>query len=272
MGVIGGWSIALINMPAALALTVAMIVLQKKDFLQNWRASIAIGLFTGLGLSLYGLGLLYAPVVRVTLLFYLTPIWATILGIIFLGEQSGWARWVAIIGGLTGLFLLVSGGMAGTLSIGDIFGFFSGIAWAIGATLIKKCDTTPLLPMCAAQFWATSLIAILLGLAVGSVSLPETSILLSGLPIGAALSIGIFLPGVLTIFWAQKFLFPGRVGLLMMSEVLVAVISASLLLPEERLDLIAWIGALLIIGACAIEVLGAPKPQDPSHTKPAEGL
>jgi len=60
------------------------------------------------------------------------------------------------------------------------------------------------------------------------------------------------------LFWVQKFLFPGRVGLLMMSEVLTAVLTASLFLPEERLSAIEWAGAVLIIGACLFEVFLTP--------------
>lgn len=257
MGITGGWSIAMINAPAAMALSVVFLF-GKAHHRTDLQTALTIGLFTGLGLSLYGVALLYAPVVRVTLLFYLTPVWATVLGMIFLAERASWARWIAISVGLLGLFLLVSGGGEGALTIGDFYGFLSGVAWAIGATLIKRFDGAPLVGMCMWQFWTTVCFAILLGVFAGDVGLPPIAAFLEGLPIGVALSLGLFLPGVLIIFWAQKVLFPGRVGLLMMSEVLVAVLSASLLIPEERLGSIEWIGAILILSACFIEVLGTP--------------
>jgi drug/metabolite transporter (DMT)-like permease len=62
----------------------------------------------------------------------------------------------------------------------------------------------------------------------------------------------------LIIFWAQKFLYPGRVALLMMTEVMVATLTASLFLPNEAMGVIEWIGATLIVGACLVEVLEQP--------------
>ena len=64
-------------------------------------------------------------------------------------------------------------------------------------------------------------------------------------------------PAVGSIFWAQQFLAAGRAGLLMMSEVVVAMISASVFLPDERLSLLQWGGALLIVGASIVEILPA---------------
>jgi len=77
-------------------------------------------------------------------------------------------------------------------------------------------------------------------------------------PASTVISIGIILPSILIIFWAQKFLFPGRVALLMMTEVIVATLTASLLLPEEAMGMLEWIGACLIVGACVVEIFEEP--------------
>ena len=63
-------------------------------------------------------------------------------------------------------------------------------------------------------------------------------------------------PSLYAIFWASGKLFPGRVGVLMMTEVLVAVVSASLLL-DERIQLLEWIGVMLILSAGVLEVFGS---------------
>lgn len=49
-------------------------------------------------------------------------------------------------------------------------------------------------------------------------------------------SMVIILPCFLVIFRVSQVLFPGRVGILTMPEVVVAIISASLLLPNETND------------------------------------
>ncbi len=56
---------------------------------------------------------------------------------------------------------------------------------------------------------------------------------------------------------SQRFLLPGRVGLLMMSEVTTASVSATLLIPDERMSAVEWTGAALIVAACLLEMYPA---------------
>ncbi len=258
-GIDGTTAVALLNLPAALFL--ALIVLPRWGrYRKQAGQALAIGLLTGFGLALYASGLVYSSVVRATLLFYLTPVWATLIGMIWLGERASWQRWAAIAAGLGGLLLLVSGGGSVPLNIGDLFALLSGIFWAFGAAMIMRFGTVPLAGMTLFQFACTSLGALLLGALVGVVAIPGADQVMPVLPASVAISILVILPAVWILFWAQKFLFPGRVGLLMMSEVLTAVITASLFLPEERMSLVEWAGAAMIVGACLVEVFLAPQP------------
>ena len=259
-GISGGWAIALLNLPAGLLLLPIVIWQWQQHRKQFWRC-VLIGVLTGLGMALYTSGLVYSSVVRATLLFYLTPAWATLIGIFWLGEKATWQRWAAIVIGLAGLGLLVSGGGEVPLNVGDLFAVLAGLFWAIGAAVIKRYDTVPLPGMTMFQFIFTALSAVLLGFLMGNFQAPSLDVVLPSLPLSVLISFAIILPSVWLIFWAQKFLFPGRVGLLMMSEVLLAVVSASLFLPEEAMSLMAWCGAVLIIAACFIEVFSVvPEP------------
>ena len=268
LGMDGSWSVALLNVPAAIALLglAAWQWGRHRPFVQK---AILIGFFTGAGLALYGVSLVHSSVVRATLLFYLTPVWSTLIGVIWLCERATWQRWAAIAAGLTGLLLMMSGGGSVPLNIGDAFAILSGMFWAVGASLIVRHSDVPVPGMVAVQFVFTALIAILLGVATATASWmpPPMPLLIEAGPTLLGISIILFLPAVCVIFWVQKFLFPGRAGLLMMSEALMAVVSASLLLPEEQMSLVAWIGAAMIVSACLIEVLLAP--QQAPKTNPA---
>lgn len=261
-GIDGGWAVALLNLPAALLLGLVVLWQWGRHRGQLGHA-LAIGLFTGLALAFYASGLIYSSVVRATLFFYLTPVWATLIGIFWLGENGSWQRWAAIGGGILGLMLLGSGGGAVPLNIGDLFALLSGVFWAIGAAMIKGFGKVPVSSMTMFQFVFTSLGAIALFHLVGGSEIPAGALFADVLATTTAISILVLLPAVCLLFWAQKFLFPGRVGLLMMSEVLTAIITASLFLPEERMSALEWGGAALIIGACLVEVFltpVAPKP------------
>ncbi len=267
-GITGTTAVAVLNMPAILPLLV-LVGLQLGRHRGYMNRMLLIGIFTGMAIALYSSGVIYSSVVRATLLFYLTPVWATLIEIFWFKEKAGWPRWLAAGAGLVGMALLLSGEGSAAFNIGDVFAFFSGVCWAFGAAMIKRYDTVPLPGMLLSQFCFTVTGALLLGViagnSFGAADAVSAEQILTVLPQTSLIAIGIILPAVLAIFWAQKFLLPGRVGLLMMSEVIVAVASASLLLPEEQMNLTEWSGAALIISACVLEVLGV------SDTEPATG-
>lgn len=257
LGLHGTWPVAMINFPAAVLL--AGIVLWRWEANRHQiRFAWGIGLFTGMAFAFYATGLLYSSVVRVTLFYYLTPIWATLIGMVWLGEKASWRRWAAIAIGLVGLAFLVSGGGSIPLNIGDLFGFLSGISWAIGGAMIMRFGTVPLEGSTMAQLTVTSIGALMLGALTTGLPLPDAQVFVSALPLASLVSVVVLLPSIWVIFWASRILFPGRVGLLMMTEVLVAVITAAFLLPEESMSVREWIGAALIVSACFAEVLLSP--------------
>ena len=260
LGIEGAWSIALLNLPAAFALFV-VTALSWKQYRGFGAQMLVIGLFTGAGLALYGSGLVLSSVVRATLLFYLMPVWATLIGVFWLGERAAWQRWAAILAGLIGMLMLLSGGGSVPLNIGDLLAILSGMFWSVGAAMIMRFQGVPVPGMVGVQFLFTSLIAVLLGVLTSTATFypPPSEALVTAMPLIFGISIVAFLPAVCLIFWVQKYLFPGRAGLLMMSEVLMAVLSASIFLPEERMSAVEWGGAVLIIGACLAEVLLTPQ-------------
>ena len=85
--------------------------------------------------------------------------------------------------------------------------------------------------------------------------IPEIILFREAFVTAAFWSICVLLPCFCIIFRASQLLFPGRVGILTMSEVVVAILSASILVPEESMLLIQWTGAAAIIIAGLIEVL-----------------
>ena len=258
LGVAEAWTVALINIPAAAAIGVFFFVHFKAQK-PHLRRGFMIGIFMGLTVAMFTIGLVHSSVVRVTLLFYLAPVWSTLIGAYWLKEPITRGRWLAIAIGLLGLGFLVSqGGGDLPLNIGDFYGFASGVTWAIGGAMIKRYGEVPMPTLLFFQFILASGFALLLGEAAGLAPTPSFALLVEVAPLSVAISIGLIFPSILIIFWAQKFLYPGRVSLLMMTEVIVATVTASLFLPNEVMGPIEWIGACLIVGACLVEVIERP--------------
>jgi len=85
--------------------------------------------------------------------------------------------------------------------------------------------------------------------------LPKLTIWIDAMPMMTVYTWFGLVPSLFAIFWASSKLFPGRVGILMMTEAVVAVISASLLLDEQVLAF-EWLGVLLILSAGVLELTG----------------
>lgn len=250
------WSVAFFNF-CPLIVLIPYVILNRKTQLQHLRVVFLIALLTGIGLSFYATGLVVSTVIRATLLFYLTPVWSTIIGVIWLSERLSVGRGLAIAFGLGGLWLLLSGndGTSLPLNIGDLFALLSGVFWGFGAACMKKWPQFPTAVTATFQFLVTLVVCSFMGLFVFGESLPPSTAFVDAFPIAFLASTFVLLPSLFVIFWASKRLFPGRVGILMMSEALVAILSASLLLPEETMTFWQWVGGAIIITACFVEVL-----------------
>lgn len=265
-GVEGGWAVAAFNAPA---LVIALIIpfFFAKPPRATMRLIMLAGFFAGAGLAFYAMGLVFTTVVRTTLLFYLTPVWSTLLAMVVLSERPGKARWVALALGLTGLVLTLGaspGDIVGGFGLGEAFGLISGAFWAAAAVVIRKIGESGDgargidVRLVLHQYIWVVIIAAGAALATGGAA-PTGDAVVAGLSVTVVAFSVFILASLYAIFWAVGRLSPGRSGLLMMSEVVVAVISASLLLPDEAMNAREWLGAALIVGAGVVEVFGSPK-------------
>lgn len=256
-GLSANWSIAVFNAGPVLILTPVLIWRRKGQF-AHFRQALLIGAFMGIGLGLYASGLVISSVIRATMLFYLTPIWSTLIGVFWLREALTLARISAILAGLAGLWLLLSGGddFSKPLNYGDFSAVAAGILWGMGAASIKRWPQTPTLMLTTIQFLFVVVFCSLVAVLGFKDPLPSADMLRMAIPVAFGLSVLVLLPTAYVMFVTAKQLFPGRVGILMMSEVLVAILSASILLPQEMMSPLQWLGGGIVLTACLIEILG----------------
>ena len=260
LGMAGLWPVVLAS-AVPLVIVMPLLLYYRRQASGSLGTVIIIGLLSGGAISFYSIGLMHTTVVRATLLFYLTPVWSTIIGISLLNEAVKWNRWAAIGLGLLGLYFIVGGNANNSqaVNIGDWFAIASGLCWGIAGVLIKKNPRIGVTVMVGWQHLFAFLVALTACLAFsGFEQLPEIDMWLEAMPVMIGYSWFGLVPSLFAIFWASARLFPGRVGILMMTEVLVAVISASLFL-EESVTAIEWFGVVLIVAAGVFEVTGSDK-------------
>jgi drug/metabolite transporter (DMT)-like permease len=215
------------------------------------------GLFGGALVS-WNLALILGEVVRVTLLFYLAPVWATLLAFAVLGERIGWLRVLSVALGLCGAAVLLgfTDGLPLPRSVGDWLGLAAGVLFALSVTLVRKGHTIAGLEQTMVSFAA----AALLSLALLAMS-PHRSAGIDPVVLAwaALAAIAWLLPVTWLLLWGARFLEPGRVSLLLLLEVAVAAISAALL-AGEPFGAREALGCLLILAAGSLEGMAELRP------------
>ena len=245
MGLSGLWVVVLFHFLPALAM-LPLIVRTAPSLRRDWGRAALAGALMGAGFALYALGLVVASVTKTVILFYMTPIWSTVIAYFVLRERAGWGRWLAIAAALVGC-ALVTGVSRDELRFdpADLLGLLSGLFWALGSVMIRRYDGLNFVTVSFLQYLFGGIMALLAALYLGD-PLPQLNAFLQAIPPAFLASVVVFLPSVLLIFRIMQYVSPGLVGILMLSEALVAAVSAAFWLGET-LSSMQWIGVGAIL-------------------------
>ncbi len=258
-GIEKAWPSLVLN--GAVLLVLLPIALWRWRRLLDGTGGMALsGLLMGLALSLYGISLNLTEVVRAILLFYLSPAWSTAIGLIWLGERMTARRAGALLFGFAGLMVVLEAdsGLPLPESLGDWMAIAAGIAWSVGSTRIFVGRKVPTFELSFCFVIGTVLSSALLIAAFPAVDIGRAPGLDTVMDTNAAfflLAMVLLIPIYVLTIWGAKRLPPATVGILLLGEIVVAVISAALLLPEEPFGPRQALGAALITGAGVMEVL-----------------
>ncbi|MBH03245.1 MAG: EamA family transporter [Xanthomonadales bacterium] len=263
-----GWPGALGSVIIALiAGTLLVPVIMARRF--AWRSADRVGVLAtavgGSAFMLYSVGIVEARVAIVILLFYLTPVWTTLITRFVFGHAVHPIRYGVIVLGLFGLFLTL--GRGGFLPrperAGEWYALLAGLFWSLGSIGISARSDLPAVESTFVfVIGALATALILFGL---DPTLPTTDVwppALSSVAWAVAAGAVWWIASMIALVWATAYLEPARVGILLMSEVLVGVVSAALFAGETMAGL-QWLGGALLISAAVLDVvsdrwIGAP--------------
>ncbi len=205
-----------------------------KNWQRIWRCGWSlhfIGMATGVSLAFYSDAMLYTEVVRGVVLYYLTPVWSLILARIVLGEAITTARMIAIGLGIAGMLVMfgIDLGFPWPKYSGDWMALAGSLGWAVAAVLLRKDDGSRSLEICSVYFFYGVIAAVILALSpvAGDIQLPDVATIIDILPWSIPIAL-LVIPGAYAAFWGAPHLNPGVVGLLMMTEISVAALTAAI--------------------------------------------
>jgi drug/metabolite transporter (DMT)-like permease len=223
-----------------------------------------IGLLVGVAWTLYFASLTATEVARAILLFYLAPVWGTLLEVFVLRQPVTLRRLAALALGAAGLIAILGiGSIDFTFNLGDLFALLSGILWSIGLLVVYRRPPAPL----AAQSAALGLGALAGGIAMvlllEPAPAPGSAVLIGAGPWIALAAFAFVLPLWILSLWAARSVSPGRATLIFMAEVCVGIGSAALW-ADQPFGLRESIGTALVLAAAAVEFTGS----QPAHLAP----
>lgn len=241
---------------AGLALYLAaMVVLAPAMLLRRERLRAGggklwlIGLFSGLAFTAWNHALIAGDVVRVTLLFYLMPVWGTAFAALYFREAVRPMRVASIVLGLAGaaVVLGIGAGLPVPGSLAEWMALGSGVLFALAATYSRQASAVQALEKTFLSSLFAAIAAAGLLLVVPD---PPNGADLTLPTLAVPLAVCLFWQVLVTwlLLWGATRLDAGRVGILLLLEVLGAAVSAALLADEP----FGWreaIGCVLIIGA-----------------------
>ncbi len=188
-------------------------------------------------------------IVRVLLLFYLSPLWATLMGWLFLRERISRSALAALVIAMSGALLMLWNpvlGLPWPQGKADWMALSAGLAFSLSNVIVRKMQDISI--ACKAlSIWAGVIIVALGMIMIFRLALPYPS----GAIFASAVALGVF--GILIMTWLVQY---GVTHMPVHSSAVIALIElvvgaiAQQLLTDEMVSAREWIGgALIVLGA-----------------------
>lgn len=246
-GVPGLWASLLLFLSACV---VGLPVLwqQRAQWTRQPVVLVALALASGWCNTAFILAVLEGEVVRVLLLFYLSPVWAVLLAWLILGERPPKIAWVTLslaIGGAVIVLWDPTVGAPWPQGRADILALSSGMAFALSNVMVRKANAVSLgLKTVVSWVGVVVLAAVMISLSDGEA--PDWNA--AALTVGILLGIfGMALMSICLVYGVSR-LPVHRSSVILLIEVLAGAVSAQWL-AGESLDARELAGGSLILAA-----------------------
>ncbi|WP_438970517.1 DMT family transporter [Methylophaga sp.] len=242
------WSTLAVYLASALVAT-AHLLWVRKTIASEWPATLwCLALAAGLTNIAFLVALIEGEVLRVMLLFYLSPLWSVLLSRWWLGERISRLSMLMIVVAMSGTFMMLwhpEIGLPWPHGPADWLALFASVMFSVNNVLSRKLAQVAMEVKTSVVYWGVVMVAIVVLLLQKS-PVPDVSLnlwlivmVLGGLSFTAM---------TITVLYGLARMPVFRSAILMLFELLVAAVSAWLL-TSERMSVAEWIGGALIFVA-----------------------
>lgn len=239
-------------------LFIPLMLRRRRRLLAGGLPLLICALSFGVACAFYAEGAMRGNVARVILLFYMTPIWSTLLARLLLSEPITRRRLASIVVGLSGMWIVLGGDGAIPLprDVAEWMGLIAGFAWALAMVYTQINSKLATLEIAGPVFFAFAIVFISTTLIPGGRDWSTTSLSLWPAAVAWILALAMIwhLPSIILTLFGGASVEPGRVAILLMLEVIIGVGSAAML-ANEPFGLREGIGAVLVIAAGLCEFM-----------------
>ena len=259
-GLTGGWG-TIAQMIIGVILLLPIAIWRKVKGKTTGLEIPLTGFLIGGGFICYALSFLLTDVVRALILFYMTPIWTTIFEILFLKKRPGLERVLTLSLALGGLWIVFSKQTIIPLpeNSGDWLALAGGALFSAGLVRLELIKTDGVFPIIFSFFFFGSIFNIVAGFLLKEYlgPVPPIEAVVSMAVFLIIISVFYFIPTGIVIFWSPSKLGAGLCSILFLSEIVVGVITSSILTNEP----FGWreiTGSSLIVIGGVLAVVLAP--------------
>ena len=247
---------------------------RRREWWSQRRSMALLALAGGLANVAFASAIVLGEVTRVMALFYLLPAWGVLGGKLLLGEHIDGRRRVSLGAALGGAFLVLGGPELWSAPPGlvDVLAVLSGLALALNNIVFRAAQSVSV-PIKVSMSFVGCLLWALASIGLGAAEIPASVPAQVWLEVFAFGSIWILVATAGTL-WGVNQMEAGRSSVLIVTELVTAVVSASIL--TRRVPSFGeGVGGALILLSALLEAWRPAQRQrndagdDAAHGKPA---
>lgn len=242
------WTILVVYFASAVVATLQLLWVRKR-LATAWPPTLwFLALAAGLTNISFLVALIEGEVLRVMLLFYLSPLWSVLLSRWWLGERISRLAMLMILVAMSGTFMMLwhpEVGLPWPHGPADWLALFASVMFSVNNVLSRKLAQVAMEVKTTVVYWGVVMVAVVVVLLKQS-SVPE-------LPLNLWLAVMVlgglcFTAMTISVLYGLARMPVFRSAILMLFELLVAAASAWAL-TSERMTVAEWIGGALIFVA-----------------------